>query len=128
MLAVLTACFALVIAVGALGAVALLTSRLSARARGWDFRLSEHRAAMNLFEQRIEKTSNATLRAEVDDLRGALDVLRGSHRKELGALWGRLGGKPNGRVLDGETGQPLSSGEELAAMIALQNAAPVRPE
>lgn len=82
-----------------------------------------------IVEGRISSTSQATLRAELDDLRGALDVIRASNRKEFGALWGRMGGRSSGQtsILNGETGEPLQGDDELDALLALQRAKPVAP-
>lgn len=73
----------------------------------------------------IAKTTPETLRAEVDDLRGALDVLRASNRKEFGSLWGRLGGKP-------DTAGALPTQREVdgsfAALLDLQSRPPSGPQ
>lgn len=122
MFAVLMACFAVVIGVVALGAVALLISRLSALARGWDFRLDQ-------LEQKARTKEPAAVQAAVDDLRAALDVLRGSNRKELGALWARVGGRgPQRETFDTQkVGDTFVTEREFEAMIELQRAPPVKP-
>lgn len=72
----------------------------------------------------VERTTNSKLAAEVDALRGALDVLRASNRREFSTIHGRLGGRPPaGRVIEAE----LVEDDDIAAHIALQSAAPVRP-
>ncbi len=38
-----------------------------------------------------------------------------------------LGGKPNGRVYENETGLPLEGDDDFEAVLALQNAKPVEP-
>jgi len=123
MFAVLMATFALVIAVVALGGVLLITSRVAATWKATDSRLTNIRTE-------ITNTSTAKLRAEVDDLRGALDVIRASNRKEFGALWGRMGGRGqnSGKVFDGASGLPLADDDELEAVLALQSAKPVQPQ
>lgn len=116
--------FALVMAVVALAGVASIISALA-----------DGRRRMDSLATRLEavaKTANssmsAQLRSELDDLRGALDVMRASNRKELGGLWARVGGKREGHVFDGTNGRPLVEGdEELQALLALQSAKPVAP-
>lgn len=78
---------------------------------------------------RVTSTSTSQLRAELDDLRGALDVIRASNRKEFGALWGRMGGRgaDRAKTFDGATGLPLGDDDELEAVLALQAAKPVGP-
>lgn len=112
--------FALVIAVAALGGVWLTISACNDGVRRMDSMME----LVNELTKRTERTSNASVLAAVDDLRGALDVMRASNRKEFGALWGRLGGRSNGRVLDPD-GAVVD--DELAAVLALQSAKPVQP-
>jgi len=122
------AVFAFVIGAVALAGLVLLTSRLAALALGWDSRLLEQRASIEKLRAAQERTSTATLRAELDDLRGALDVIRASNRRELGSLWAKVGGKPNGRIFEHDTGLPLAGDAELDAVIGLQSAKPVQPQ
>ena len=89
----LMASFAFAIAVGALGATALLTSRVAALTNAWA-------SIQRELKQSSTATISASIQAEVDDLRGALDVIRASNRRELGSLWGRLGGKPASRTFE----------------------------
>lgn len=127
MFAVLTAIFACVIAAAGLVGLVLLTSRLRALALGWDSRLGRHAIELQELRKIVNERTPTALRAEVDDLRAALDVIRASHRREFGSLWGRLGGKPNGKVIDNDTGLALEGSDELEALLALQRAKPVQP-
>lgn len=84
MFALLMACSALVIAAAALGGLALLISRFAASARGWDSRLLK-------IAENMRTSTPSAFRAELDDLRAALDVIRASNRREFGSLWARVG-------------------------------------
>jgi hypothetical protein len=73
---------------------------------------------------KVQKTSNAQLLAQIDELRGAMDLQRSSTRKELSSMWGRLGGRPQARdVID--TYQAPSG--DFEAMLDLQLRPPVKP-
>ena len=125
--AIITA-FALVLAVVACGAVALTISALAQLKRATESQLGTLRNSLASVQAIAAKSSSTTLRTEVDDLRGALDVMRASHRREMASLWGRMGGRPRQTsMLDGDTGEPLTGDDELAAMVALQTAKPVSP-
>lgn len=86
-------------------------------------------AEVKRIEGAVEKTTNSKLAAEVDALRGALDVYRASTRKELGALWGRIGGR--GATIDSyaiPAGNGAYSGDpELDELLRLQSAKPAGP-
>lgn len=75
-------------------------------------------------EAAVERTTNSRLAAEVDALRGALDVLRASNRREFSTIHGRLGGRPRSVVIEGEL---ADADDEVAAMVALQTAKPAGP-
>lgn len=100
--------------------------KLDAKWAGLHVKLS---ADVHRIEAAVERTTNSKLAAEVDALRGALDVYRASTRKELGALWGRLGGR--GATLDAEVTHvgngAVAADDELQALLQLQSAPPVRP-
>lgn len=100
--------------------------KLDAKWHGLHVQLS---ADVKRIEGAVERTTSSKLAAEVDALRGALDVYRASTRRELGALWGRLGGRS--AVIEGEfthvgNGAPAAD-DELQALLALQSAPPARP-
>lgn len=128
-MAALMGTFAVVISVGALGVAWSIMSALRVIERRTDSTLRAHAAAIQGIRKELTTRTPAALKAEVDDLRGALDVIRASNRREFGAVWGKMGGRGsnNGRVLDGDTGQPLEGDDELAAVLALQSAKPVQP-
>lgn len=114
--------FALALGVGAGAAVLSIISsyRLNAAER-------DLRDGLRQLSQLGQGNPNK-LRAELDDLRAALDVIRASNRREFGSLWGRLGGRGRqASIIDGDTGLPLSGDDEVDAMLALQSAKPVSP-
>jgi hypothetical protein len=119
--------FALVIAVAACGVGVLTISACADGVRRMDSMQRELTALAH-----APKTTHAALSADLDDLRGALDTMRASNRKEFGSLWGRLGGRP--RVAEIETIQAteLSMGandSSFEAMLALQASPPsVKPQ
>lgn len=123
------AIFALVISVAALGVAWLTMSASAAGVTKLDSRIDLLQAATRALEQRAMKSAPETLRAELDDLRGALGVLSASNRREFGSLWGRLGGRGSnhGKIIDGDSGLPLEGDDEIEAVLALQRAQPVKP-
>lgn len=123
MIAVITSVCALVLAAVTSVALALLISRVALHQR----LLEALGDRCSKLSADVEKKSPATLRAEVDDLRGALDRVTASNRREFGALWGKLGPRTPARTFDGTTGLPLEGDDELEAVIALQSAKPVGP-
>lgn len=99
--------------------------KMDAGWRDWHVKLS---AEVKRLDAAIERTSNAKLAAELDALRGALDVNRASVRRELGSLWGRLGGRGHrATYVDAETGEAIDGDDEINAMLALQSAKPAGP-
>jgi len=76
--------------------------------------------------QKVEQHSNATVLSHIDDLRGAIDVLRASNRKEFSSVWGRLGGRPPRE----ETAAPIAAQRvddgSFEALLDLQSAPPAR--
>lgn len=106
-----------------------IMSALRDTERRMDSRLSAHAAAITQLRKEMAVKTPSALKADLDDLRGALDVIRASNRREFGALWGKMGGRGsnNGKVFDGGTGLPLEGDEELDALLALQTAKPVQP-
>jgi hypothetical protein len=78
--------------------------------------------AVEQLEKRIDSSVPAVLRADLDDLRAAIEVDRISHRKALGKLWGRIGRDeretPNGPSAE----LPHVADSELQAYLDLQNA------
>lgn len=68
----------------------------------------------------FQTTTPAVIRAELEDLRSAVQVDRIAHRKALGKIWGKIG---NARDTMDDAPTPETSGnEELEAFIALQRA------
>lgn len=82
----------------------------------------------------MQNSTTAALQAEIDDVRGAMDVMRASHRKELSAMWGKMGGRPReGTKWDDMTRQqPLidvpSNGTDFEALLDLQQRPPAGPQ
>jgi len=70
-------------------------------------------------------TDNAQLSAEVDDLRGALDVIRSSNQRQFGAVWKRIG-------LDQKADDVIptvqTTNGDFQALLDLQSRPPVKPE
>lgn len=67
--------------------------------------------------KRLDGTTSAVLRADLDDLRAAVEVDRLALRKQLGKIWGKIGREPS-------NGSPLASGnDELDAWLKLQEGA-----
>lgn len=111
MTAVIISVCALVLAAATTVVLALLISRASLHQR----LLEALGDRCSNISKDIEKTSNATLRAELVDLRGAVEVLAASNRKELGRLWSKLAPpKTNGAA--------AANDEQFEAMVALQRA------
>lgn len=121
MLAVLTGCSALVIAVAAF-VVAALTLRAASNGYARMDSLSNRIA---LLGAEIEKRTPESLRAEVDDLRGALDTIRSSNRREFGSIWGRLGGRP---PVEGRAEGRAANDDSFEAMLQLQAAPSPEPK
>ena len=65
----------------------------------------------------FETTTPAVLRAELEDLRAALQIDRVALRKQLGKIWGRIGAER-----DGAAEPSVAGDDELDAFIALQRA------
>jgi len=70
----------------------------------------------------LTKSNPNTYRAVLDDLGAAIEQLRSSNRRELGALWGRLGGR-----------RPAADGADvptvdLDEMMRLQSAPPAKTQ
>lgn len=87
--------FALVLLVGCVAALASTIFDLKQRTRDMESWLS---TASKSYETRFAKlesertnTGSAKIAAELDDLRGALDAMRETHRKFAGKVWGRIG-------------------------------------
>lgn len=112
--------FAIVILAGAL-VVALLTISAS---RSGVRRMDSLAAHLAQLEAKMATTGNQELRAAVDDLAAALDVTRASNRREFGAIWGRLGGKPRP---DAITVASAANDDSFEALLALQSTPPVKP-
>lgn len=91
-------------------------------------RLEERIFALEkLCAELMNARSNATLQATIDDLRGAIDVLRASNRKEFSSLWGRLGGRPV-RTIDAEGIEMPQGNSQFEALLELQSKPPVSPQ
>lgn len=120
MFAVLMAAFAFVMSVGALGVVLWTTYALIAGERAQDSRLAE-------LAKELTKITPTSIAAEVDDLRGALDVIRASNRKEFGAIWGRLGGKPASNAIE-TTMRGSAPDASFEALLDLQSRPPAGPQ
>lgn len=122
-----------IFAVAMLAGVSVVARSITSELRATELRtestLRAHAVAIQGLRKVTAMQTPAALKAELDDLRGALDVIRASNRKELGALWGKMGGRGsnNGKVFDNDTGQPLEGDDELQALLALQTAKPVQP-
>jgi hypothetical protein len=128
MFAVLMACFAVAMSVAALAAAWLTISGYKSGVSRMDFLEALARSIDNRVVELTKETARAypeTLRAEVDDLRAALDVSRASYRKELGSLWGRLGGKPSS---NGTIETVRNAGGDFEALLDLQARGPVGPQ
>jgi hypothetical protein len=67
----------------------------------------------------FEGSTPAALAARIDDLAAAIEVTRATHRRELGKVWGTLGG---GRGDAGDPPAQVPTDAEFEALIALQNA------
>jgi hypothetical protein len=99
------------------------------------FFTAKQRARLDLLERLVAellaKKDPAAVAAQIDDLRGALDLVRASTRKELGSLWGRLGGKPakwdemvpRTGVIEAVT----TNGSDFEALLDLQQRPPAGP-
>lgn len=77
-------------------------------------RLNQLEAQLIALGKRLDGTSPAVLRADLEDLRAAVEVDRISYRKQLGKIWGRIGREehaPKDSVTD----------PELQAFLDLQN-------
>lgn len=86
--------------------------------------LRELQIQLDTLEEQVGKSTPAALGAHIDDLRGAIDAMRAGHRKEFGALWGRLGGKPaNGEPIQTQRMQDGS----FEALLDLQGRPPAGP-
>jgi len=68
-------------------------------------------------EKRYDASTPAVLRADLDDLRTAVDIDRKALRKSLGKIWGTLGHERDAAPGAGGT---ISDDEEFNALIALQ--------
>lgn len=122
----ITFVFALVTCVGLLVVVAWSISEI-AKLEEQAVRMQEQlRGESARLMSAVERTTNSKLAAELDALRGALDVMRNSNRREMSTLWGRLGAR-KAAILDGETGEPLEGDDELQAMLRLQTAKSAGP-
>lgn len=66
--------------------------------------------------KRIDSSTPAVLRADLDDLRAAVDLDRIALRKQLGKIWGRIGRDEH----TDPTGDS-SGNDELDAFLKLQN-------
>jgi hypothetical protein len=76
------------------------------------------------FEKRLDGTVPAVLRAELDDLRTAIEVDRITHRKQLGKLWGRVGRDERAD----EPSRPMGAADpELQAFLDLQGNTRAQP-
>lgn len=73
-------------------------------------------------EAAVERTTGSKLAAELDSLRGALDVIRASNRKEFGALWGRMGGRSAPSDAIDVPPEDYTDDPEIAALLRFQNA------
>lgn len=124
MLEVSTVIFAVAISVAALGVAWSTISASAATALRQDARLTAHAQAIQKLRSEMATRTPTALTAELDDLRGALDVIRHSNRKEFGALWGKMGGRGanNGKVTTHD-----EDDEELQALLALQQPGPTTP-
>lgn len=69
--------------------------------------LTSLEARLRALETRSNETSNATLAAAVDDLRGAHDALSASCRKQFGKVWGTLGNAEQSRPASNGAFPPL---------------------
>ena len=73
-----------------------------------------------VLEKRFDASTPALVRADLDDLRSAVDVDRIAHRKQLAKVWGRIGYDERAREPDISTSPGMSGEPELDAFIALQ--------
>lgn len=74
----------------------------------------------------------AALAAQVEELRGLVDVLRASNRREFGSLWktiGRAGLRRTDPTPDSEpqVELPVANDDSFDALIKLQSTPPVKP-
>lgn len=119
MFAVLTAVIACVMGAGGLAGVWSIMFSL----RDGDARMDSIEQNLSILRQQVTNSSTTALKAEVDALVAAVDRHRASVRKELGSLWGRLGGRSEERVID--TRQAPSG--DFEAMLDLQSRPPAGP-
>lgn len=82
-------------------------------------------ALVGAMKDTIDKSAGAKLRAELEDVRSALQVHEQSNRREFGKLWGHRNGRAPVTV-DAETGE-VSEDDDIAAMLRLQKAGPGGP-
>lgn len=104
--------FALVVSVSTLAVAVFTMSRCAAGKRATDLRI-------DVLANQIGNSSQTKLRTEVDDVRGALERVIATNRKELGSLWGRLGGRTNGAHKE------AAADVEFQELIALQGSDPL---
>jgi len=132
--------FALVLSVAASGALAWPISstlakaaeaKLSTTANALSVRATHiSRAVDNVRTQlaELERHSPKKLSAEVAALSEAVESLSATHRRFAGKVWQKIGDrKPESDDL-ARVGNGIASDDELAAVLALQTAGPVRPE
>lgn len=119
MLPVLMGSFALVIAVGALAVAVSTTFAL----RDIESRMDSLSLLTAQIGEKVEKTTSATLRVEVDALAGGLDALSKRNRQEFGKLWARVRPFEDLPVQPPPSnGSGAGSDPEFQAMLALQSA------
>lgn len=118
---------ALAISVASLVVVVLHTSRQARTVSRLEFQLSGFQNSLRLLSESAATRPSAQMAADLDALAGALETHRQATRKELGALWGRLGGKHHEPRAEGVSVRPNGYDGEIADMLALQSAPPARP-
>lgn len=126
MFSVLMGAFACVISVVALGVAWLTMSACAAGKRQMALLRPELLHGLQELESQIGKTSNATLRVEVDALADALEAHRQSSRSEMGRMWKRIGREEASKpaLVDPAEGRELVDGDHFAQMLALQGGKP----
>lgn len=92
--------------------------------------LQELRTRVDKAEAQLAVSTPAALAAQLDDLRAAIDIQRAAARKELGALWGRLGGKPAAAATNNFSNADFSAAptNDFQALLELQSSPPVKPQ
>ena len=75
----------------------------------------------------VQVTTPTQLSAELDDIRAAIDISRSSLRRELGALWAKLGGKKESGHEQFAVNRNAANDASFEALLDLQSRPPAGP-